>query len=112
MGNRQLLSIIIAPIEQHEQCSGFVVADKGLLAYEIIHEGGDFGDGGGVAVEAKQRLVGGGKHAVEHVARGDAQASAVAFDDDGMEVEDLGFAEAHGIIRVPPSGGRLCRICR
>jgi hypothetical protein len=29
-----------------------------------------------------------------------------------MEVEELCFAEAHGVIRVRPSAGRLCRSCR
>ena len=65
------------------------MADKGLLAHEIVGKCGDFGDGGGITADAKQGLVGGGKYAVEHVAGGNPQASAVAFDDDGMEVEEL-----------------------
>ncbi len=85
--------MIVAPVEQCEECGRLVVADKWLAPHQPIDERCDLGDWCAIAELTKDDLGGQCEYRIKRVTRHDAKAPAVAFDDIRVHIEDLCFTD-------------------
>ncbi len=114
VGCVNLVAHVRAEVQEHEERCGVVLTDEGLAFDDGRDHGGRLVEWVGVALVAEKQLIGQGQHAVEHVAGAHTEASAVAFYEQCVHVEDevLGDPKAPHVIQAPLVCETLCRTRR